>query len=412
MLGRTVRGLASLFAGVLIGPVALLWVVVTTVISGLLSITYLGPPVFVPVTWITRRVAGLERLRAGWVLGRRIAPPYETVSTRNPWTRGRMLAQQAATWRDLAWLVLLFPLGTGVGLVGTIVAVVTAGMAVAPLWLGFVPNPNAPPVADFFVNTTPGLVLLVPIGLLLTPVSAWLVRRLSVLQATIAEQLLGPGPRQRLVDRATELADTRRRVVDAQAAELQRIERDLHDGAQARIVAAGMTLALTERRLRIAVPEDDPIQEGVRTARRQLDDALTELRRLVRGIHPPILTDRGLAAALAALAGDAPMPVAVDAAEAGQLPAAVESAAYFVVAEALANAAKHSAASECAVVVSRTPDGRLTVEVRDDGRGGADPSGSGLDGLRRRVEALDGTMTITSPAGGPTVIHTEFPCAS
>ncbi|MFI5690477.1 sensor histidine kinase [Kribbella sp. NPDC051586] len=411
MLRRTVRGFASLVAGVLVGPVALFWVVVTTVICSLLSITYLGPPVFVPVTWVTRRIAGGERRRAGWVLGRRVAAPYETVSTRNPWTSGRALARQAATWRDLAWLVLLFPLGTGIGLIGTIAALVTTGMALAPLWLGFVPNPNAPPGIDFFVNTVPGLLLLVPIGLSLTPLSAWLVRRISMLQATIAEQLLGPGPRQRLADRAVELADTRRRVVDAQAAELQRIERDLHDGAQARIVAAGMTLALTERRLRTAVPEDDPVQQGVRTARRQLDDALAELRRLVRGIHPPILTDRGLAAALVALAGDAPMPVTIDAADAGRLPAAVESAAYFVVAEALANAAKHSAASECAVVVRRTPE-RLQVEVRDDGRGGTDPAGSGLVGLRRRVEALDGTLTITSPPGGPTVVLTELPCAS
>jgi signal transduction histidine kinase len=193
--------------------------------------------------------------------------------------------------------------------------------------------------------------------------------------------------------------------VDAQAAELKRIERDLHDGAQAGIVAAGMTLALAERRLR-----DNPARDDVRTARRQLDNALAELRRLVRGIHPPILTDRGLVAALAALAGDAPLAVDVRAGELGDLPPAVESAAYFVVAEALANAVKHASANECVVTLTRSDC--LSVEVRDDGCGGADPAGSGLDGLRRRVEALDGTMTITSPPGGPTSVQAEFPCAS
>jgi signal transduction histidine kinase len=413
VLGRTARGLAYLLLSVLIGPIAFFWALISTLVSALLSITYLGPPVFIPITWLTRRIAGLERRRAGWVLGPEIDTPYEPVSARNPWTRGRAIARQAATWRDLSWLVLMFPLGIGIGLVGTLVAAVTTATILAPVWLWSVPNPNLPPVPYWLFNTVPGRGVLTLIGLLLAPASGLLVRRLSMLQATIAGWLLGPGPRQRLVDRATELADTRRRVVDAQAAELQRIERDLHDGAQARIVAAGMTLALTERQLRLSGRDDeDPAREGVRTARRQLDDALAELRLLVRGIYPPILTDRGLAAALTALAGDAPIPVVIHAEEAAKLPPAVESAAYFVVAEALANATKHSEATECTVAVLRSPDGRLSVEVRDDGRGGADPAGSGLDGLRRRVEALDGTMMITSPPGGPTVVHTEFPCAS
>ncbi|MGC4937884.1 sensor histidine kinase [Kribbella sp. DT2] len=412
MLRRTARGLAYLLPSVLLGPVAFFWALAGTLVSALLSITYLGPPVFLPITWLTRLIAGLERRRAGWLLGARIESPYETVGARNPWTRGRAIARQAATWRDLSWLVLMFPLGAGIGFVGSLVAVITTATVLAPVWLWSVPNPNLPPVPYWLFNSVPGRFVLTVIGLLLAPVAAWLVRRLSMLQATIAGRLLGPGPRQRLEDRATELANTRRRVIDAQAAELQRIERDLHDGAQARIVAAGMTLALTDRRLRLAGLEDeDPARAGVQTARRQLDDALEELRRLVRGIYPPILTDRGLSAALTALAGDAPIPVLIRADETGKVPPAVESAAYFVVAEALANATKHSEATECSVVVLRTEDA-LSVEVRDDGRGGADPAGSGLDGLRRRVEALDGTMIVTSPPGGPTVLLTEFPCAS
>ncbi len=412
VLRRTARGSAYLLTSVLIGPVAFFWALAGTLVSALLSITYLGPPVFIPITWISRRIAWLERRRAGWLLGTRIDPPYEALSARNPWTRGRALARQAATWRDLSWLVLGLPLGFGIGLVGSLIAIVTTATVLAPVWLWSVPTPNLPPVPYWLFNSVPGRFVLTVIGLLVAPLSIWLVRRLSMLQAMIAARLLGPGPRQRLEDRAIELADTRRRVIDAQAAELQRIERDLHDGAQARIVAAGMTLALTDRRLRLAGLEDeDPAREGVQTARRQLDDALEELRRLVRGIYPPILTDRGLAAALAALAGDAPIPVVIRAEETVKVPPAVESAAYFVVTEALANATKHSEATECSIVVLRT-ESALSVEVRDDGRGGADPNGSGLDGLRRRVEALDGTLLITSPPGGPTVVLTEFPCAS
>jgi signal transduction histidine kinase len=205
-------------------------------------------------------------------------------------------------------------------------------------------------------------------------------------------------------------------VVDAQAAELRRIERDLHDGSQARMVAAGMTLALAARRLR-AQPDAEAADDTARAAadvdlaRRQIDDALTELRRLVRGIHPPILTDRGLHAALAALAGDSPLTVSVRGATGERYPAAVESAAYFVVAEGLANAAKHADATRCTVELHRSGD-TVHVTLTDDGRGGADPAGSGLEGLRRRIEALDGVLTITSPPGGPTSLHAEFPCAS
>jgi len=256
------------------------------------------------------------------------------------------------------------------------------------------------------MGTPGGRVLIALAGLELAPLVIWLVRRLARLQVMVAVALLAPGEHGRLVRRTQELAATRARVVDAQAAELRRIERDLHDGAQARIVAAGMTLALAERRARTGTA----ILDDVVTARRQLDDALAELRRLVRGIHPPILTDRGLPAALGALAADCPVPVTISVDLPERLAPAVESAAYFVVAEGLANAVKHAAGNGCTVTVSGSE--RLTVTVSDDGPGGADPKGSGLDGLRRRVEALDGTFSVTSPPGGPTRLTAEFPCAS
>ncbi|MDT7728270.1 MAG: hypothetical protein QOI21_4846 [Actinomycetota bacterium] len=412
MISRAARALAHLLAAVVLGPATFMWALFTTLASGLLSFTYLGPPAFLAATWVSRRIAHLERWRAGGLLGTAIPDPYESSARRNPWVRGRAVAREPATWRDLAWLMLLFPLGIAGGAVGVLVAVVDLATIVAPVWLWAVPNPHLPPVVDTLFNTVAGRFGLTVLGVLLAPPVFWLVRTLAKMQAEIAVRFLGEGPRQRLAQRAAELTLTRRRVIDAQAAELQRIERDLHDGAQARIVAAGMTLALAERKLRNGGPQVDPAREDVRTARRQLDDALAELRRLVRGIYPPILTDRGLAAALAALAGDAPLTVVIRADDIGELAPAVESGAYFVVAETLANAIKHAEASECLIDVIRRPDGFLRLEIRDDGRGGADPSGSGLEGLRRRVEALDGKMTITSPPGGPTTVHAEFPCAS
>ncbi|MET8851377.1 sensor domain-containing protein [Amycolatopsis sp. NPDC004625] len=407
MLRRAGLALAHLLTSLVLGPVTFVWALVTTLVSGLLSFTWLAPPAFLAATWVTRRIARLERWRAALVLRRPVETPYEPASGRNPWTRGRLLVRDPATWRDLAWLLLLVPVAVA-GFAGVVAGVVDVAAVVAPLWLWAVPNPYLPPLVDWLFNTTGGRFVLTALGLVLAPVAWWVVTTAARLQARAAAALLEPGPRQRLARRARELAVTRRRVVDAQAAELQRIERDLHDGAQARIVAAGMTLALADRKMRTT---GEPARDDVRTARRQLDDALAELRRLVRGIHPPILTDRGLVEALAALAGDAPLPVEVQAADLGELPAAVESAAYFVTAEALANVVKHAEARTCAITLARTPD-VLSLEVHDDGRGGADGAGSGLDGLRRRVEALDGTLSVTSPAGGPTRILAELPCAS
>jgi signal transduction histidine kinase len=211
-----------------------------------------------------------------------------------------------------------------------------------------------------------------------------------------------------LARRVEVLETTRTGAVDAQDAELRRIERDLHDGAQARLVALGMSLGLAEQRL---ATDPEGAQQLVAEARAGLGEALEELRDLARGIHPPVLSDRGLGAALATLADRSALPVTVTAGLDGRLPPAVESAAYFVAAEAIANAAKHSGAERIHVAVGRQGD-VLAVEVADDGRGGADPAGGGLTGLRRRVEALDGTLAVASPPGGPTVVRAELPCGS
>jgi signal transduction histidine kinase len=215
-------------------------------------------------------------------------------------------------------------------------------------------------------------------------------------------------PRRDLARRVDVLETTRAGAVDAQGAELRRIERDLHDGAQARLVALGMNLGMAEQKL-----ASDPAaaQQLVAEARLGVADALRELRDLARGIHPPVLSDRGLGAALATLADRSALPVSVSVSLDARLAPAVEAAAYFVVAEAVTNAAKHSAASRVGVHVCRRGD-TLELEVEDDGRGGADPRGGGLAGLRRRVEALDGTLAVTSPPGGPTIVRAELPCGS
>jgi len=407
VLTMTGRRLAYLITGLPAGVLAFAWSLASTLAVALLSITQLGGPAFLGAAWVTRRLAGLERRRAGWILGAPIATPYLPVERGSVGARVAGYAVQPATWRDLTWLALLFPVGLVTGVAGVVVAVVDVAAILAPVVFWAVPNPHAPFPMKPLLTTVPGRFGMTAVGVVLAPVALWLIGALAAGPARLAAALLAPGAHRRLVERATRLAETRRRVVDAQAAELRRIERDLHDGAQARIVAAGMTLALAARKLRTGGDAGTDVD----LARRQLDDALGELRRLVRGIHPPILTDRGLHAALAALAGDSPFPVELRGDPTARYPAAVESAAYFVVSEGLTNAAKHAAATAGVVELSRSGD-LVLVTVTDDGRGGADPTGAGIDGLRRRVEALDGVLTLTSPPGGPTVLRAELPCAS
>jgi signal transduction histidine kinase len=219
-------------------------------------------------------------------------------------------------------------------------------------------------------------------------------------------QLAGLGRERELTERVDELTRTRRGAIEVQAAELRRIERDLHDGAQARLVALSMQLGRAEERL-AGQPE---IAELVRQARGEAGAAIAELRDLARGIAPPVLADRGLVAAVEALGRRSPVQVRVDVALADRPPPVVETAAYFVVAESLTNVAKHAPQATARVRLARA-GGTMVVEVEDDGPGGADPRGAGLTGLRHRAEALDGRLTVSDGPQGGTTVRAELPCA-
>lgn len=241
---------------------------------------------------------------------------------------------------------------------------------------------------------------------------AWPLLGLAVVLAVHAlieyRGVLTHGGREReLAARVETLTRTRRDALDGQAVQLRRIERDLHDGAQARLVALTMQLGRAEIKL-----GDHPDAAAlVRTAREEARAAIAELRDLARGIAPPVLADRGLVAAVQSLADRSAATVTVTAHGVDRLPPSVENAAYFVVAESLTNAAKHAPGADARVTLTRRHTA-LLLDVLDDGPGGADPHGSGLDGLRARVEALDGTFAVDSPPGGPTLVHAELPCGS
>ncbi|MDT0451616.1 sensor histidine kinase [Streptomyces hesseae] len=238
--------------------------------------------------------------------------------------------------------------------------------------------------------------------------SAWLSGALARVDTRAALTRLGPSRAEQLERRVEEVTEARAGVVDAADAERRRIERDLHDGAQQRLVSLAVNLGLAK----VTMPDlPDDARKVIDAAHREAKEAIAELQDLVRGLHPAVLEDRGLDAALSGLAERAPLPVRVKVDLASRPAQAVEAVAYFVVSEALANVVKHAQASRVDVTVERF-GGILLVVVSDDGVGGADPSGgTGLAGLAKRVASVDGTFSFSSPVGGPTVVTVELPCA-
>ncbi|PDP84844.1 sensor histidine kinase [Glycomyces fuscus] len=320
----------------------------------------------------------------------------------------RELWGRPSTRRVLLWLPAFAPASIVLGLVGLLALAMPLS---APQYLFWWAVPEEEPLLLLWLPVLDwGTALATAVGYAVVGCALGVGAAVPAARAharmTLA--LLAPTEAELLAARVDELSRTRADVVDAHGAELRRIERDLHDGTQARLVAIAMQLGVA----REAVEENPAVAALLKNAHEGAEEAMAELREVIQGIYPPILADRGLAGALTALAARTTVPTRLDVGELGVLPVAAETAAYFVVTEAVTNAVKHSGAGEIAVRLERT-DGVLRVRVRDDGSGGVDEErGSGVRGLRRRVAALDGTVRVDSPAGGPTVIDVEMPCGS
>ncbi|MFB4271597.1 histidine kinase [Nonomuraea sp. GTA35] len=395
------RSAAYVLTGVVSGLLALVWVPVALVA---------GAYVLMPL--LTSPLAAAERRRVA-LLGLPALPDAHRVPGHAglaAWLRARHT--DAATWRELAYLVL-----HGSVLLAVNVVALLLGSAPALVYLSGVANlttsqPGGPASATpaMRADAADGQVFALVGGAALAVLgTAVLLSYATALAAlahgALARLLLSPGDEARV----RSLTSSRARLIDAFESERRRIERDLHDGAQQRLLRLGMTLVTAQLEL-------DHGPEAARALLAQAADearaALAELRALVHGIHPRVLTDLGLHAAVADLAAGLAVPVTVAMDVPQRLPAPVESTAYFVVAEALTNAGRHAAATEITVTGSATAD-TLTIVVGDNGKGGADPAlGTGLTGLADRVDALAGTITLTSPPGGPTILRLELPCSA
>jgi signal transduction histidine kinase len=403
MSERPWRQLWFLLLDLLLG--ALWFLMVPFVLAGFVStIVLIGFPILAVLMTIWTRGARRHRRRIEEVSGRRISDPYrppvEGFFVRRLWAR----AHDPAVWRDLVYLVTLLPIGAfEVGLV-LLVAGTAIFYALMP-WLYWWWSDGVQVGANWRIDTFPEAVIVSLIGAVLVWCWPLLVAGLMRLQIAFAQTLLGPSSAE-LAERVDVLTKSRSGVMEAMVLERRRIERDLHDGAQQRLVALAMDLGMAKEKMRT---DPEAAQKLVASSHEEAKRVLSELRDLVRGIYPAVLTDRGLDAAISSVAGRSPVMVTVDVELPGRLPEAVEATAYFVVVEALTNVAKHSGATEAKVCVRRLND-KLTIEVGDNGDGGADVrSGSGLGGLAERIAALDGTLKMDSPAGGPTRVWAEIP---
>ncbi|MFE2937621.1 histidine kinase [Streptomyces sp. NPDC059255] len=398
---QAARATAQLAGAAMLGFFSYLFITVL-LFTGAVTVLLVGAGILPETVLLIRRLAGAKRRQVAAWTGREIPEAYLPI-TGTLRQRLRTAVTDPGTRTDLRWMIAYYVYGL-------------LALLAVPLW---------------------------PVGLIVDGVGCGLLRRRAIvlplivrladLDAAWSTALLKPSPKARLAERVEELTETRAGAIAAHGAELRRIERDLHDGTQARLVSLSLRIGLAKR-----MYDGDPVaaRKLLDDAQDQAEEALTELRHVVRGIHPPILTDRGLAGAVRALAASSGLDVTVtvtgladgdggdDRPDGPRAPAAVEAAAYFAVAETLTNAARHSGSDRAEVRLDRTATG-LRVRVRDEGGGGAEhalagaapgtgsglePGGSGLLGLRRRVAALDGTVILTSPVGGPTVIEVELPC--
>ncbi|MFB7496901.1 sensor histidine kinase [Streptomyces sp. NPDC056161] len=396
-------------------PISILTFVFTVTMLSLgagLLVTFLGVPVLAAALAGCRGLGMLERARARGLLGLEVGEP-EPLRMRKPglmaWV-GAVL-KSGASWRHVLYALLHFPWAVFSFVVGVTFWSIGWSLLTYPLWFWVFPMYAGQGGIQLYGDGHHGIYLDNPfeitvtalVGLLFTLATPWIVRALTMVDRLLVYGLLGPS---RLSARVVELESDRGVVVDTAAADLRRIERDLHDGAQARLVSLAMDLGLAKEKL-----AEDPHSAArmVAEAHGEVKTALQELRDLARGIHPAVLTDRGLDAALSAVASRCTVPVRVEVDLTHRPAPAIEGIAYFTVSELLQNISKHARATSASVDVWRTDD-RLMLQVVDDGVGGAGVTGgSGLAGLAERLDAVDGILVVDSPPGGPTRVTAELP---
>ncbi|MGH8792146.1 MAG: sensor histidine kinase [Stackebrandtia sp.] len=407
LVTRRLRNLGLAFALMGVQVAGMLAFALTIVGMPLVFLT-VGIPVMLGAVLVSRYLCDAERFIFRRGFGQSVRRPYRA------WPKGHLgrqlitVIKDATTWRDFAWRAV----NTTLGFLVYVVYVSLFGGAVMALIQPFL----YAGMPDYFGNYYgvieytsfgEGMLIGVPLAAVHLVVWWWGGDPMITGYAKLAAVLLRPTRSSELEQRVEKLAESRAETVDHSASELRRIERDLHDGAQARLVALGMNLGMAEEVLK---SDPDSAARLLSEARETSSAALAELRDLVRGIHPPVLADRGLVGAVEALALAHPLPVTVVANLPGRPPAPVESSAYFAIAETLTNVAKYARATQVSVRVEYFAN-RLGVIVRDDGGGGAVVTpGGGLDGVKRRLDSFDGTVTVNSPQGGPTVVTLEIPC--
>ncbi len=367
-----------------------------------LVIIWVGIPLMAALFALVIWGAQIERRRLHVFLGVEIATPYRYFEpSSSPWRRAWMVLRNPQLWRDMCYLLLLTPLG----ILGLLVVWLPVQFMFAPII--YILGGD---ISIFFwdiSNYSEALLATLLSLALLVPFSAF-INLTALLHVRVAKRFLAPSTEEILTERVEELTESRSAVMRAMHLERRRIERDLHDGAQARLVSLAMELGRAREKL---ATDPEGARKLIESSHEDSKLVLAELRDLVRGIHPAVLTDRGLDAAISAIAGRSPIPVEVDIRIKGRQPDEVEGTAYFVVVEALTNVAKHSQATKAKVLIDRNR-GWLHLEISDNGRGGANPSnGTGIRGLRDRILALDGQFWLSSPPGKGTTLKVEIPCA-
>jgi signal transduction histidine kinase len=406
----TWRALVHSLLGVLFGAITFSVVIALLATTVGLLVTF---PLALPVAWLlfgaAEGLGAMERSRAAGLLDVHVPAPHAPLTARSWFGRLRERVTSASRWREIAYHLLLLPLGAVTFSVSIVAWCGSLALFGLPLYVSALPGDSAE-LGLFDIAAGPAGFVASAVGLVgLLVLAPWTSLAAAFVDGAVVRNLLGPSRQVSLEAEVGRIEASRVAAVDSAEAERRRIERDLHDGAQQRLVALAIDLGMARERF-----DDDPdaAKRLVGEAHEEAKAALGELRDLVRGFHPAILEDRGLDAALSAVVARCPIPVTLDVDVATRPPASVESAAYYIVAEALTNVTKHARATSARVSIARRGD-RLAIDVSDDGQGGADSTrGTGLRGLAERVQALGGWMSVMSPVGGPTSVLVELPCAS